>query len=93
MGLAQRGARVVVNDLGVARDGTGASLSPAEEVVEEIKAAGHEKVIGVSVLETKVAVHVEGRSRFQPQPKRKPVKDDEDEDDPLEPTGQKRSGT
>ncbi|HET7405582.1 MAG TPA: SDR family oxidoreductase [Mycobacteriales bacterium] len=38
--LAKRGAAVVVNDLGGARDGTGASSSAADEVVEEIKAAG-----------------------------------------------------
>ena len=37
--LARRGARVVVNDLGVARDGTGHS-DAALEVVEEIEAAG-----------------------------------------------------
>jgi NAD(P)-dependent dehydrogenase (short-subunit alcohol dehydrogenase family) len=40
LGLASRGAKVVVNDFGVARDGTGASLSPAETVVEEIRKAG-----------------------------------------------------
>lgn len=38
--LASRGAKVVVNDLGGARDGSGGSLSPAQSVVEEIKAAG-----------------------------------------------------
>ena len=32
--LAAHGAKVVVNDLGGARDGTGASLGPAQEVVE-----------------------------------------------------------
>ena len=37
--LARRGARVVVNDLGAARDGTGHS-DAALAVVEEIKAAG-----------------------------------------------------
>ncbi|AGH48037.1 MULTISPECIES: SDR family NAD(P)-dependent oxidoreductase [Sphingomonadales] len=37
--LARRGARVVVNDLGGARDGTGAS-DAAQKVVEEILAAG-----------------------------------------------------
>ena len=37
--LARRGAHVVVNDLGAARDGTGAS-DAAAAVVEEIKAAG-----------------------------------------------------
>jgi NAD(P)-dependent dehydrogenase (short-subunit alcohol dehydrogenase family) len=38
--LASRGASVVVNDLGGSVAGEGASLSPAEEVVEEIVAAG-----------------------------------------------------
>lgn len=40
--LARRGAKVVVNDFGGARDGTGGSLSPAEEVVKEIEASGGE---------------------------------------------------
>jgi NAD(P)-dependent dehydrogenase (short-subunit alcohol dehydrogenase family) len=39
LGLARRGAKVVVNDFGGARDGTGGSLNPAETVVEEIRAA------------------------------------------------------
>src|ERR1700743_2751537 len=40
-GLARRRAKVVVNDFGGARDGTGGSLTPAEAVVEQIrKAAG-----------------------------------------------------
>ena len=34
--LAKDGAAVVVNDLGGARDGTGASTSMAEAVVDEI---------------------------------------------------------
>ncbi len=38
--LAARGASVVVNDLGGARDGQGASLSAAETVVAEIVTAG-----------------------------------------------------
>jgi NAD(P)-dependent dehydrogenase (short-subunit alcohol dehydrogenase family) len=40
LGLARRGAKVVVNDFGGARDGTGGSLTAAESVVEEIRAAG-----------------------------------------------------
>ena len=40
--LARRGAKVVVNDLGVARDGEGADTSAADTVVAEIKAAGGE---------------------------------------------------
>lgn len=42
--LAARGCKVVVNDLGGSRDGTGASSSAADTVVEEIKAAGGEAV-------------------------------------------------
>lgn len=38
--LARRGAKVVVNDLGGARDGTGSSDAAANKVVEEIKAKG-----------------------------------------------------
>lgn len=44
LALAERGARVVVNDLGGARDGTGSSESAAEAVVAEIRAAGGEAV-------------------------------------------------
>jgi len=41
--LARRGARVVVNDLGGARDGSGAgSAAPADRVVAEIQALGAE---------------------------------------------------
>jgi NAD(P)-dependent dehydrogenase (short-subunit alcohol dehydrogenase family) len=38
--FAREGAKVVVNDLGGARDGTGASSSMADKVVSEIQAAG-----------------------------------------------------
>jgi NAD(P)-dependent dehydrogenase (short-subunit alcohol dehydrogenase family) len=38
--LAAEGARVIVNDRGVAADGSGTDASPAEEVVAEITAAG-----------------------------------------------------
>jgi NAD(P)-dependent dehydrogenase (short-subunit alcohol dehydrogenase family) len=40
MALAAQGARVVVNDLGGAMDGSGASAGPADAVVEEIQGAG-----------------------------------------------------
>jgi NAD(P)-dependent dehydrogenase (short-subunit alcohol dehydrogenase family) len=42
--LAARGAKVVVNDLGGALDGSGASAGPADAVVEEIKKNGGEAV-------------------------------------------------
>lgn len=49
--LARRGARVVVNDLGASRDGTGHS-DAALQVVEEIKSAGGEAMSnGGSVTE------------------------------------------
>src|SRR5215470_1275368 len=38
--FAKEGAKVVVNDLGGARDGTGKGNTAAEQVVAEIKAAG-----------------------------------------------------
>ncbi|MFG3287165.1 SDR family oxidoreductase [Streptomyces sp. NPDC048111] len=44
LAFAEQGARVVVNDLGVGPDGAGASGGPAQEVVEEIRAAGGEAV-------------------------------------------------
>ena len=44
MELARRGARVVVNDLGGAVDGSGSSRSAADVVVDDIVAAGGEAV-------------------------------------------------
>jgi NAD(P)-dependent dehydrogenase (short-subunit alcohol dehydrogenase family) len=50
--LAKRGAKVVVNDLGGARDGSGGSATMAEQVVEEIRQAGGEAIAnGASVTE------------------------------------------
>ena len=42
--FAAEGAKVVVNDLGGANDGTGTDATPAQEVVNEIKAMGGEAV-------------------------------------------------
>jgi NAD(P)-dependent dehydrogenase (short-subunit alcohol dehydrogenase family) len=42
--FARQGAKVVVNDLGGARDGEGRSAGPAQEVVDEIRAMGGEAV-------------------------------------------------
>jgi NAD(P)-dependent dehydrogenase (short-subunit alcohol dehydrogenase family) len=44
LALADAGAKVVVNDYGVARDGSSASSGPAFDVVKEIEAAGGEAV-------------------------------------------------
>src|SRR2546423_3069538 len=44
LALADAGAKVVVNDLGVSVTGEGADTSPAQEVVEEVQAAGGEAV-------------------------------------------------
>ncbi|WCT73495.1 SDR family NAD(P)-dependent oxidoreductase [Sphingomonas naphthae] len=42
--LAARGARIVVNDIGASMTGDGADASPAEAVVQEIRAAGGEAI-------------------------------------------------
>ena len=44
LSLAAHGAKVVVNDLGAAVDGSGGDLSPAEQVVQEIKGMGGEAI-------------------------------------------------
>jgi NAD(P)-dependent dehydrogenase (short-subunit alcohol dehydrogenase family) len=52
--LAKRGAKVVVNDLGGAMDGSGGNSKAAEAVVAEIKAAGGEAIAnGSSVSDRK----------------------------------------
>jgi NAD(P)-dependent dehydrogenase (short-subunit alcohol dehydrogenase family) len=45
--FAQEGAKVVVNDLGGAIDGSGDDRSPAQQVVDEIKAGGGEAVASI----------------------------------------------
>ena len=44
LAFAAEGARVVVNDIGTSREGEGSSTGPAQQVVDEIKAAGGEAV-------------------------------------------------
>ena len=44
LALAERGAKVVVNDLGGARDGSGASSDASQEVVDLIKKMGGEAI-------------------------------------------------
>ena len=53
LAFAAEGARVVVNDLGGARDGEGISTSAADEVVREIKAAGGEAVANYDSVATR----------------------------------------
>src|SRR5688500_9639119 len=50
--LARRGAKVVVNDLGGATDGSGASANAADATVAEIKAAGGEAVASYDSVST-----------------------------------------
>src|SRR6202048_1020659 len=57
--LAKEGASVVVNDVGVARDGTGAGHSMADDVVKEIKDAGGRAVANYdSVAESEGAENI-----------------------------------
>jgi NAD(P)-dependent dehydrogenase (short-subunit alcohol dehydrogenase family) len=50
--LAAYGARVVVNDLGVATDGTATDETPAEEVVRQIRAGGGTAMIDTHDIST-----------------------------------------
>ena len=50
--LASRGAKIVVNDPGVSMQGEGSDAGPAEEVVQEIKAAGGEAVANTDSVAT-----------------------------------------
>ncbi len=50
--FAAEGAKVVVNDIGGARDGSGGSAGPAQAVVDEIKAAGGEAVANTENIAT-----------------------------------------
>ncbi|QIF80890.1 SDR family NAD(P)-dependent oxidoreductase [Brevundimonas sp. 'scallop'] len=56
LALAARGARVVVNDLGGARDGSGGSATAAEAVVAEIEAAGGEAIANAASVTDYAAV-------------------------------------
>jgi NAD(P)-dependent dehydrogenase (short-subunit alcohol dehydrogenase family) len=50
--LASRGAKVVVNDIGVTRYGADPDAGPAQDVVNEIKAAGGEAVTNTDSVST-----------------------------------------
>jgi NAD(P)-dependent dehydrogenase (short-subunit alcohol dehydrogenase family) len=56
LALAARGARVVINDLGGARDGSGGSATAAEAVVAEIEAAGGEAMANAASVTDAAAV-------------------------------------
>jgi NAD(P)-dependent dehydrogenase (short-subunit alcohol dehydrogenase family) len=56
LALAKRGAKVVVNDLGGARDGSGGSASAAEAVVAEIEAFGGEAMANAASVTDYAAV-------------------------------------
>ncbi|MCE7890719.1 MAG: SDR family NAD(P)-dependent oxidoreductase [Sorangiineae bacterium PRO1] len=51
--LAREGAKVVVNDVGGARDGSGESASPAETVVAEIRGLGGQAVASPQSVATR----------------------------------------
>jgi NAD(P)-dependent dehydrogenase (short-subunit alcohol dehydrogenase family) len=61
---AREGAKVVVNDLGATNDGTGADISPAQQVVEEICDLGGDAV-GRARTDESDATGV-GRSQVRP---------------------------
>ena len=43
--LSKAGAKIIVNDLGAAVDGSGTDVSPAQQVTDEINASGGEAVV------------------------------------------------
>jgi NAD(P)-dependent dehydrogenase (short-subunit alcohol dehydrogenase family) len=59
LGFAREGASVIVNDLGVARDGSGASTRPAQEVVDEISSIG-----GIAIANTDDIADWDGARRL-----------------------------
>jgi len=56
LALAARGAKVLVNDFGGARDGSGGSVSAAEAVAAEISAAGGEAIANAASVTDFAAV-------------------------------------
>ncbi len=52
LAFAREGAKLVVNDLGGARDGTGGDAGPAQRVVDEITALGGEAVANTDDIST-----------------------------------------
>ena len=56
LALAARGAKVLVNDFGGARDGSGGSATAAETVVAEIRAAGGEAIANAASVTDFAAV-------------------------------------
>ncbi|OLT40641.1 short-chain dehydrogenase [Saccharomonospora sp. CUA-673] len=57
--LAERGAAVVVNDLGASLDGTGSQVEPADEVAEEVRRRG-----GLSLVNGDDISEPEGAARL-----------------------------
>ena len=52
LAFAREGAKIVVNDIGGARDGSGGDAGPAQQVVEEITALGGEAVANTDDIST-----------------------------------------
>ena len=71
--LAERGAKVVVNDLGGSVDGTGGNSAAAEAVVAEIKAAGGEAIAnGACVADDAGVAHLVKADHGHVGPRRHP---------------------
>ncbi|WP_029086799.1 SDR family NAD(P)-dependent oxidoreductase [Brevundimonas aveniformis] len=65
LALGKRRAKVVVNDFGGARDGTGGSTGPAHQVADEIRAAGGEAIAAVCSVTDEAGVEDMVRSAIE----------------------------
>ena len=86
--LAERGASVVVNDLGGAMDGSGADAAPAAAVVSEIEAAGGKAFADTSDVSTEDGASALVRVAIEPQ-----LKDSSARRRPAAPKAAARSGS
>jgi NAD(P)-dependent dehydrogenase (short-subunit alcohol dehydrogenase family) len=64
LAMASHGAKVVVNDIGAALDGEGGSAGPAQQVVDEIRAAGGQAVPNTDSVADAASAAVESFGRI-----------------------------
>ncbi|MGL5941837.1 MAG: SDR family NAD(P)-dependent oxidoreductase [Waterburya sp.] len=61
--LAERGARVVIHDIGVNQDGTGFDPNVAADAASKIREAGGDAFPSDIILDTRVWIYIKGKQR------------------------------